>query len=186
MLTASSDASVEKRALEMKVDYFLMKPSSNREIELRVEHLLSLRGARLKTEDQSEANIFKYGCLNIPEFKTEKDMAFYLSFIAVLENNYKDEEFNRDQAAQALLISPRSLNRRMAELFDYNFSEFLSRYRIEKSIPILLGGSSILNACLDVGFATSAYFSTTFKKIMGVPPKMYVEQSSSITPQEKA
>lgn len=186
MLTASSDASVEKHALEMKVDYFLMKPSSNREIELRVEHLLSLRGARLKTEDQSEANIFKYRCLNIPEFKTEKDMAFYLSFIAVLENNYKDEEFNRDQAAQALLISPRSLNRRMAELFDYNFSEFLSRYRIEKSIPILLGGSSILNACLDVGFATSAYFSTTFKKIMGVPPKMYVEQRSSITPQEKA
>ncbi|NDW21964.1 ATP-binding protein [Alteromonas hispanica] len=186
MLTASSDASVEKRALEMKVDYFLIKPSSNREIELRVEHLLSLRGACLQTEDQSEANIFKYGCLNIPEFKTEKDMAFYLSFIAVLENNYKDEEFNRDQAAQALLISPRSLNRRMAELFDYNFSEFLSRYRIEKSIPILLGGSSILNACLDVGFATSAYFSTTFKKIMGVPPKMYVEQRSSITPQEKA
>ncbi|WP_420934714.1 ATP-binding protein [Alteromonas sp. A081] len=176
MLTASSDPAVEQEALKLKVDYYLMKPSSNHEIELRIAHLLSLRHTSVQQEKSIGAELFKYGCLNIPEFKTEKDMAFYLNFIAVLENHYQDEDFSRDQAAKALLMSPRSLNRRMAELFDYNFSEFLSRYRIEKSIPILLEGSSILNACLDVGFATSAYFSTTFKKIMGVPPKKFVEQ----------
>ncbi|WP_269518419.1 hybrid sensor histidine kinase/response regulator transcription factor [Alteromonas sp. BMJM2] len=175
MLTASSDAAIEQAALEIKVDYYLMKPSSNQEIEMRVEHLILLRDTSVKPDGNVTTEPFKYGCLNIPEFKTEKDMAFYLNFIAVLENHYQDEEFDRERAAQALLISPRSLNRRMAELFDYNFSEFLSRYRIEKSIPILLEGSSILNACLDVGFATSAYFSTTFKKIMGVPPKKFVE-----------
>ena len=175
MLTASSNAAIEQAALEIKVDYYLMKPSSNQEIEMRVEHLILLRDTNVKPDGNVTTEPFKYGCLNIPEFKTEKDMAFYLNFIAVLENHYQDEEFDRERAAQALLISPRSLNRRMAELFDYNFSEFLSRYRIEKSIPILLEGSSILNACLDVGFATSAYFSTTFKKIMGVPPKKFVE-----------
>ena len=176
MFTASSDPTVEQIALEMKVDYYLMKPSSNQEIEMRVEHLLAIRDTNVQPEKGIDNELFKYGCLSIPEFKTEKDMAFYLNFIAVLENHYQDEEFSRDQAAKALLISPRSLNRRMAELFDYNFSEFLSRYRIEKSIPILLEGSSILNACLDVGFATSAYFSTSFKRIMGIPPKKFVEQ----------
>ncbi|WP_334032252.1 hybrid sensor histidine kinase/response regulator transcription factor [Alteromonas sp. P256] len=176
MFTASSDPTVEQIALEMKVDYYLMKPSSNQEIEMRIEHLLAIRDTNVQPQKSIDTELFKYGCLSIPEFKTEKDMAFYLNFIAVLENHYQDEEFSRDQAAQALLISPRSLNRRMAELFDYNFSEFLSRYRIEKSIPILLEGSSILNACLDVGFATSAYFSTSFKRIMGIPPKKFVEQ----------
>ncbi|TKB01909.1 response regulator [Alteromonas portus] len=178
MLTAETGAELEKAALEEKVDYFLAKPASNEEIILRVEHLLSVREAKEKEEDESALPVFKFGCLIIPEFDNEKDMAFYLNFIAVLEKNYQDEAFNRDQAASQLLISPRSLNRRMSELFEYNFSEFLSRFRIEKSIPLLLEGNSILDTCLDVGFGTAAYFSTSFKKVMHLPPKKYIEQYS--------
>ena len=176
MLTAETGAELEKSALEEKVDYFLAKPASNEEITLRVEHLLSVREAKEREEEESEEPAFKFGCLKIPEFDNEKDMAFYLNFIAVLEKNYHNESFNRDQAASQLLISPRSLNRRMSELFDYNFSEFLSRFRIEKSIPLLLEGNSILDTCLDVGFGTAAYFSTSFKKVMNLPPKKFVEQ----------
>ena len=64
----------------------------------------------------------------------------------------------------------------MAELFEYNFSEFLSRYRVEKSIPLLLEGKTTLDTCLDVGFGTATYFSTSFKKVMKLPPKKYIEQ----------
>ncbi|WP_394223337.1 ATP-binding protein [Alteromonas gracilis] len=176
MLTAKTGAELEKAALEEKVDYFLAKPASNEEIILRVEHLLSVREAKEKEEQRSDQPVFKFGCLKIPEFNNEKDMAFYLNFIAVLEKNYHDESFSRNQAASELLISPRSLNRRMSELFEYNFSEFLSRFRIEKSIPLLLEGNSILDTCLDVGFGTAAYFSTSFKKVMLLPPKKFVEQ----------
>ncbi|APE00644.1 hybrid sensor histidine kinase/response regulator [Alteromonas mediterranea] len=176
MLTAKTGAELEKSALEEKVDYFLAKPASNEEIMLRVEHLLAVREAKEQGEEGRDQPVFKFGCLKIREFDNEKDMAFYLNFIAVLEKNYHDESFNRDQAATALLISPRSLNRRMSELFDYNFSEFLSRFRVEKSIPLLLEGKSILDTCLDVGFGTAAYFSTSFKKIMHLPPKKFVEQ----------
>ena len=176
MLTAKTGAELEKSALEEKVDYFLAKPASNEEIMLRVEHLLAVREAKEQGEEGRDQPVFKFGCLKIREFDNEKDMAFYLNFIAVLEKNYHDESFNRDQAATALLISPRSLNRRMSELFDYNFSEFLSRFRVEKSIPLLLEGKSILDTCLDVGFGTAAYFSTSFKKVMSLPPKKFVEQ----------
>ena len=178
MLTAETGAELEKAALEEKVDYFLAKPASNEETILRVEHLLSVRESKEKEDDESALPVFKFGCLTIPEFDNEKDMAFYLSFIAVLEKNYHDEAFNREQASSQLLISPRSLNRRMSELFEYNFSEFLSRFRIEKSIPLLLEGNSILDTCLDVGFGTAAYFSTSFKKVMHLPPKKYIEQYS--------
>ena len=154
----------------------MSKPASNEEITLRVEHLLALRKVNETEDKENERPVFKYGCLKIPEFNNEKDMAFYLNFIAVLEKNYHDESFNREQAAAELLISARSLNRRMSELFEYNFSEFLSRFRIEKSIPLLLEGNSILDTCLDVGFGTAAYFSTSFKKVMLLPPKKFVEQ----------
>lgn len=176
MLTADTGTGLEKLALEEKVDYFLSKPASNQEITLRVEHLLALRKANETEDKENDRPVFKYGCLKIPEFNNEKDMAFYLNFIAVLEKNYHDESFNREQAAAELLISARSLNRRMSELFEYNFSEFLSRFRIEKSIPLLLKGNSILDTCLDVGFGTAAYFSTSFKKVMLLPPKKFVEQ----------
>tara|TARA_A200000113_G_scaffold192196_1_gene181286 strand:- start:97 stop:3978 length:3882 start_codon:yes stop_codon:yes gene_type:complete len=176
MFTAETGTELEKSALEEKVDYFLAKPASKEEITLRVEHLLSVREAKEREEEESEEPAFKFGCLKIPEFDNEKDMAFFLNFIAVLEKNYHNESFNRDQAASQLLISPRSLNRRMSELFEYNFSEFLSRFRIEKSIPLLLEGNSILDTCLDVGFGTAAYFSTSFKKVMSLPPKKFVEQ----------
>ena len=176
MLTAETAAELEKSALTEKVDYFLLKPATNEEIVLRVGHLLSVREKKEEEDDERSLPVFKFGCLKIPEFDNEKDMAFYLNFIAVLEKNYQDEAFNRDQAASELLISPRSLNRRMSELFEYNFSEFLSRFRIEKSIPLLLEGNSILDTCLDVGFGTAAYFSTSFKKVMSLPPKKFVEQ----------
>lgn len=176
MLSAKTDPELEKSALESKVDYFLPKPASNEEILLRVEHLLAVRETQGRDGQISAKPNFEFVCLDIPEFTNEKDMAFYLNFIAVLEKNYHKENFNRNQAAEQLLMSTRSLNRRLSELFDYNFSEFLSRYRIEKSIPLLLEGRTILDACLDVGYGTAAYFSTSFKKIMKMPPKRFVEQ----------
>ena len=176
MLSAKTDPELEKSALESKVDYFLPKPASNEEILLRVEHLLAVRETQGRDGQISAKPKFEFVCLDIPEFTNEKDMAFYLNFIAVLEKNYHKENFNRNQAAEQLLMSTRSLNRRLSELFDYNFSEFLSRYRIEKSIPLLLEGRTILDACLDVGYGTAAYFSTSFKKIMKMPPKRFVEQ----------
>ncbi|GMM68727.1 hypothetical protein MTsDn1_20220 [Alteromonas sp. MTD1] len=176
MLTAKNDRETERLAIEEKIDYFLTKPVSNDEIKLRVEHLLSVRESQQGSKVSSDIPVFKYGCLKIPEFTNEKDMAFYLNFIAVLEKNYHEETFSRDQAAEQLLMSGRSLNRRMAELFEYNFSEFLSRYRVEKSIPLLLEGKTTLDTCLDVGFGTATYFSTSFKKVMKLPPKKYIEQ----------
>lgn len=176
MLSAKTDAQFEKSALTEKVDYILSKPTSREDLLLRIEHLLTVRDTQSENVAYINKPEFEYGCLDIPTLNCEKDMSFYLNFIAVLEKNYQDENFNRDQAAAQLLMSTRSLNRRLSELFEYNFSEFLSRYRIERSIPHLLAGEPILETCLEVGFVNAAYFSTSFKKIKHIPPKKYAEQ----------
>lgn len=179
MLSAKTDAQFEKSALTEKVDYILSKPTSKEDMLLRIEHLLTVRDTQSENVEYINKPEFEYGCLDIPTLNCEKDMSFYLNFIAVLEKNYQDENFNRDQAAAQLLMSTRSLNRRLSELFEYNFSEFLSRYRIERSIPHLLAGEPILETCLEVGFVNAAYFSTSFKKIKHIPPKKYAEQYSN-------
>ncbi|MBQ4827842.1 AraC family transcriptional regulator [Alteromonas sp. MMG017] len=37
----------------------------------------------------------------------------------------------------------------------------------------LANGASVISVATSVGFAGPSYFSTTFKRIMGIPPKQY-------------
>ncbi|MBZ2160526.1 hybrid sensor histidine kinase/response regulator transcription factor [Alteromonas stellipolaris] len=173
VLTAKVDDESKERALQANVDCLLTKPIADEELMLRVRHLVALKRAPSNNLSSSDMNKSEDSCILLPELLSEKDMAFYLNFISVLENNYQDEYFTRDKAADLLLISPRSLNRKLSELFDYNFSEFLSRFRIDKSKALLANGASVISVAISVGFAGPSYFSTTFKRIMGIPPKQY-------------
>lgn len=176
ILTAKTDEEAKRKALEEKADYYLTKPTPNNELLLLIEHLLSLR-TLTAIEGADRPVLPQLGeSLKIPEFTSEKDMNFYLNFIEVLEKNYHNEHFNREMAANLLLMSSRSLNRRLSELFDYNFSEFLTRFRIDKAVPLLLNGGSVITTGMDVGFGTPSYFSTSFKKIKGVSPKKFVDE----------
>ncbi|WP_421133323.1 ATP-binding protein [Alteromonas sp. A079] len=175
ILTACSDEKEKRKAFAKKVDCFLTKPVSNEELLVRISHQLSLRDSLPEASIENEISHTPKSLI-IPELALEKDMSFYLNFISVLENHYKDESFNRDKAAKAMLMSSRNLNRKLSELFEYNFSEFLTRFRVDKATPQLLSGATVTDACLDVGFGTASYFSTTFKRIKGVSPKKFVEQ----------
>lgn len=176
ILTAKTDESTKRKALEEKADYYLTKPTQNDELLLLVKHLLSLRSLTA-SNGACQPMLPQLGeSIKIPEFNSEKDMNFYLNFIEVLEKNYHNEHFNRDMAADHLLMSPRSLNRKLSELFEYNFSEFLTRFRIDKAVPLLVSGASVITTGMEVGFGTPSYFSTSFKKIKGVSPKKFVDE----------
>ncbi|MDO6567755.1 response regulator [Alteromonas sp. 1_MG-2023] len=173
VLTAKVDDESKAKVLEANVECMLTKPIADEELAMRVKHLVAMRRVSPQEPPLVDINNAEESCILLPELSSEKDMSFYLSFVTVLEKNYHDEYFNRDKAAELLLISPRSLNRKLSELFDYNFSEFLSRYRVGKSKALLADGASVISAGTSVGFGGAAYFSTTFKRIMGIPPKEY-------------
>lgn len=60
---------------------------------------------------------------------------------------------------------------------DYIFSspnDYLTRYRINKSIELLLNTSmSVTDIAFACGFSGSSYYAETFKKIKGCPPNEY-------------
>lgn len=173
VLTANVDEKSKERVLSTNVSALLTKPVTDNELELRVKHLVSIGDIALSNKDEEGLEKSVNSFIALPELTTEKDMAFYLNFISVLENNYSNEAFNREKAASELLISVRSLNRRLSELFEYNFSEFLIRFRVDKASDILAGGASVMETCVAVGFGTPSYFSTSFKRIVGVTPRSY-------------
>lgn len=173
VLTANVDEKSKERVLSTNVSALLTKPVTDNELELRVKHLVSIGDIAVSNKDEEGLEKSVNSFIALPELTTEKDMAFYLNFISVLENNYSNEAFNREKAASELLISVRSLNRRLSELFEYNFSEFLIRFRVDKASDILAGGASVMETCVAVGFGTPSYFSTSFKRIVGVTPRSY-------------
>ncbi len=58
------------------------------------------------------------------------------------------------------------------------FTAYLNSVRIEKSKRQLLGGRSVLDAALAVGFSSQNYYTVTFKKIMGMTPLEYRRQAA--------
>lgn len=176
ILSANNDEKWMQTAFAAKVTSIIQKPVSDKVLISRLKHLVDvnenakiLKASENKLKDDEVIQSY----LKIPKFNNEKDLNFYLKFIAVLEKNYKNEGFNRVQAADQMLISVRQLNRRLSELFEYNFTEFLSRYRIDKAIKALDKSGAIMDLSLDVGFGTPTYFSTTFKRVTGMPPKKF-------------
>ena len=73
-------------------------------------------------------------------------------------------------------MSERQLNRKLSALVDYNFSEYLRKYRLQKSRDLLLAGRQVTEVAYDVGFNSPSYFSSCFKAEFDKTPKRYVEE----------
>ena len=97
---------------------------------------------------------------------------------------FVDENYHQDitleQLAQKHYISVSYLSRKFKETMDVNFSDYLSRKRIEKASRLLestdLSVSEIGAAC---GYPNCFYFSRTFKKITGVSPSAYRDKEDT-------
>ena len=61
-------------------------------------------------------------------------------------------------------------------LLPFQQRHFFWVYKQSRAFQIsggLADGASVISAAISVGFAGPSYFSTTFKRIMGIPPKQY-------------
>lgn len=181
VLTAKGDRSSQERVLQSQVDEFLVKPVAPSELLLRIENILKIRSATIAHYEKSVANPVNINELDLelPEFKCEKDQAFYIQFLSIIEENYKLESFNRSAAASALAVSERQLNRKLSGLIEHNFAEFLKRYRLKKAKISLLKGEKVSDVAYEVGFGNPSYFSICFKQVFGLSPKFYQEQEYS-------
>lgn len=181
VLTAKGDKASQERVLQSQVDEYLIKPVAPHELLLRIENILKIRSATIAHYEKLIASPINVNEMDfdLPEFKCEKDQAFYIQFLAIVEENYQKEFFNRSAAASALAVSERQLNRKLSALIEHNFSEFLKRYRLKKAKVRLLDGEKVSDVAYEVGFGNPSYFSICFKQVFGLSPKFYQEQEYS-------
>ncbi|MEW9799283.1 ATP-binding protein [Alteromonas sp. CYL-A6] len=179
LLTAHSDSELIKMRFDTQVDCMLPKSVREEELIAHINNLIGLRQLSRQHYTAKEREQTKNNALNevSPHFDSERDQAFYTALQSVLEAHFADEQFGRADAARALNVSERQLNRKMSELFEHNFAEYLKRFRIEKAKLLLCEGQQVTVTALDVGFSSTSYFSNCFKTITGLTPKAYQEQT---------
>ena len=174
LLTAETDLAFKREGFQATVNDYLIKPVERQDLVLRLQNQLAISAlaqpkhvpsSKALQEIQSD-----YVKSILPESPSEKDRAFLLKLLQVVENNYQNDSFSRRDAASALAVSERQLNRTMAKLMPDNFTQFLKRFRLEKSLPMLADGQSVIQIAMEVGFVSAGYFSRCFKTEYGCLP----------------
>ncbi|WP_046213190.1 response regulator [Paenibacillus wulumuqiensis] len=94
--------------------------------------------------------------------------------------HYADPQLTLEQLAEALQVSPTYLSRVMKKELGQSFIHVLVQARMQRAAQLLQESDRpILEVAEEVGYESQHYFSTAFKKVMGVSPNRYRRDSSS-------
>lgn len=109
--------------------------------------------------------------------ETNNNQKILSEMIQYIHDNYTDDIMLNDMADQ-FHISPKYCGILFKQLSDYNFKDYLNRYRIEKAKEIMEKQPNIKIADLSlmVGFNSANSFIRVFGKYTGVTPKAYMER----------
>lgn len=90
-----------------------------------------------------------------------------------IQDHFSENIALKDIALHAS-ICEREVQRTFQNVIHQSPIQYLIRYRIEKACQMLDSGEeSIIEICNSCGFSSPSYFSKTFKKIVGCPPREY-------------
>ncbi len=118
----------------------------------------------------------------IKRFANDVDFMEYsqiiLSALHIVHEEY-DEALNLSNVARKIHVNPSYLSRKFSDEVGQSFSEYVTNYRVEMAKNLLKKnkGVSISDIAEQVGFNRLHYFSTIFKKKLGMSPKEFRERS---------
>ena len=171
MLTAKSAHQSRMEGLELGVDAYLTKPFNIKELQVRVHKLLELR--------QSLRNYYQANgspkAVDNPFPSMEQQ--FLQRAREVVEQYLNDEQFNAEQFSEKMAMSYTQLYRKLKALTDLSVSCFIGSIRLEHAHTLLKNkAGTISDIAYQVGFSSTTYFATCFKKRYGYVPSKLIKQ----------
>lgn len=165
MITGNTDIDTKFKQLENGVNDFIIKPFKIKELTLKIKNLMVLKNS---IENKFIPDPFSKVSIKL----SEKD--FMESVNDVLLKDMKSKMDINELAAQ-LHISKSTLDKRIRKRCDKNISQYIREFKLDYTIKLInLGERNIQFLVDETGFNSFSYFSTSFKKYVGLSPREYI------------
>ena len=168
LLTARSAEADKLEGLKSGADDYLMKPFNTRELMVRVENLITIRGT-LKEKFVGTVLV------GPEEIEVPAAEAVFLENVRrVVEDNMHNDSFTVEYLAGEVALSPRQLQRRLRASTKLSASGYIRSMRLKKAAQLLAQEwGNVSEVAHAVGFRSVPHFSKLFKQVYGVLPSQY-------------
>lgn len=175
LLTAKALDSYRKEGYDIGADAFIEKPFQLDVLKARIKNLLESR------------ILLKNKFLNLLDIDIEKDSVnnsdkqFYDKSIRILEKNIQNVDFDVKLFTQEMGMSKSIIYRRMSKITNIGINELMLKVRMNRASQLLIySNKTIEDISVLVGFKSSKYFSTTFKKHYKKTPSIYRQMNMDV------
>lgn len=170
-LTAYSDFSYAQKAVKLFAADYLLKPFEDGELENAVTQVKT----RLNLTQTSEEKENIYAELLKDTGDKSKYIMEALKYIA---DHYGDEDISVGVIAESLGISEGHLSHLFKKETNYTVMAYILRYRMRAAMKLLSDCRyKVYEVAEIVGYRDITYFSSTFKKIVGISPSEFKDRS---------
>lgn len=169
-LTAHSDFSYAQGAIKFSASDYLLKPFQDGELEETV-----MRIQKKITEERKQINSgIKQFSLMLKKGDKSK---YVMEAIDYIVEHYNDRKLSVDTIAESLGISGGHLSHIFKKETDYTIMSYITRYRIHIAMSMLSDcRHKVYEVAEMVGYRDITYFSSIFKKMVGLSPSEYQDR----------
>lgn len=169
VLSAVDSEENKLEGARVMADAYMTKPFHIERLLATVANLIKSR-EDLKGRYQSEINITH---IRSDKNTSEMDRAFLNNLSAIVETNISNPKLTVEGIAAQMNLSRIQLYRRVKHLLDCGVNDYILTRRLKKAQHLIIEGYNINEISEKVGFASSTYFATAFKKAYGMSPTAF-------------
>ncbi len=167
ILTAYSDFSYAQSALKLGAVDYLLKPFHDGELEAVISRIRC-------REQESAAQHTAVPAAGLSEDGAPEKSKYVKEALAYLAAHYNDPDVSVSSVARNLGVSDGHLSHVFKKETSYTLSGYLTNYRMHKATELLRDCRvKVYEVAELVGYRDITYFSSAFKKAMGLSPSEY-------------
>ena len=169
LLTSYAEFDYAKRAIEINVSSYLLKPVAEEDL---AKAILKIREELAEKKIQKQSLTDEIG--NIIRQEAEKEY-YVVKTLESIVGQY-DKKLSIEGVSEELGVSASFLSRRFKKVTGSTFLEILNEYRVIQSVKLLASGKYRVGEIAEkTGFSDYKHFYSVFKKCTGISPSEYIK-----------
>ena len=156
----------------------ITKCSETKDIALSIEKAIWEKERVVEQVSEGIAN-YHLRMVSANNINNQEDIKFLERFALMIQENYTNERFNRPDAAKQILMTEKTLSRKLHHHYKLGFTEILRQFRLQQAKKLLINGEQVTTTAYDTGFNSPSYFSKCFRDEFGFAPSQLTKQRSS-------